>query len=494
MGGRGLAPADDPRLMGFSLAALFAAGAVIGAVSLLLPHPSSFDVGGLWSNIAVAAAGAAAIFATTGRLPVWAYQVLIATGTLVITRAIYLSDEPNGFYAAFYYWVGLYSFFFFGRLWGFVQLAILGASFAWVLNETSHTAPAGRWAMTMGTIVVSGLLVAEMASRMRRHENEATSRARALQAVDAVAHGLARSTTAEAAAEGICTATRHAARAAGSSLWQPTADGGALEATAATDPGLAGRKVLFVGQGSGAIRAFTSGEPFFVAEAPGDPLVDQGLVEWLGAVSVYFQPVIRDGVPIGVLVAYWTARIEALDHEVGQIVGLLSAEAAVAIERAELLERLERAARTDDLTGLLNRRAWDEYLTREIARARRGSGSLCVAMVDLDRFKDYNDRFGHQAGDRLLKEAAAAWMELVRDTDLLARYGGDEFALALPDCSPEEAAELIGRLRTATPEDQSASAGVVAWDGEESEVDLVARADRALYAAKGGGRDRTVQA
>jgi diguanylate cyclase (GGDEF)-like protein len=113
-----------------------------------------------------------------------------------------------------------------------------------------------------------------------------------------------------------------------------------------------------------------------------------------------------------------------------------------------------------------------------------------VALLDLDHFKAYNDRHGHQAGDRLLKAAAAAWQGKLRKTDLLARYGGEEFAVLLPDCGLDSAMEIAERLRTAQPED-TCSIGVAGWDGREAATRLVARADQALYAAKEGGRNRS---
>ena len=93
---------------------------------------------------------------------------------------------------------------------------------------------------------------------------------------------------------------------------------------------------------------------------------------------------------------------------------LLAAEVAVTLERIVLLARLEMIARTDELTGLPNRRAWQEALPREVARAGRSNEPFCVAMLDLDHFKDYNDQQGHQAGDRLLKQLAGAWSNELR--------------------------------------------------------------------------------
>jgi diguanylate cyclase (GGDEF)-like protein len=119
---------------------------------------------------------------------------------------------------------------------------------------------------------------------------------------------------------------------------------------------------------------------------------------------------------------------------------------------------------------------------------------VCVALLDLDHFKAFNDRRGHQAGDRFLREAAAGWRGALREVDLLARYGGEEFGVILPGCRPDEAAEIVDRLRALTPEGETTSAGVAVWDGAEPADALVARADRALYRAKRGGRDVTVVA
>ena len=161
-------------------------------------------------------------------------------------------------------------------------------------------------------------------------------------------------------------------------------------------------------------------------------------------------------------------------------------------ERDLLLAKVEAIARTDELTGLPNRRAWEEELRRETARAHRTASPLCVAMVDIDRFKAYNDEHGHQAGDRLLREAAASWRIALRQTDLIARYGGEEFAVLLPDCPLDEAAAVADRMRRATPCDECCTVGVAALVSEESPETLMGRADEALYEGKRAGRDRVV--
>ena len=107
--------------------------------------------------------------------------------------------------------------------------------------------------------------------------------------------------------------------------------------------------------------------------------------------------------------------------------------------------------RRDGLTGIPNRRTWDNELPVAMDRARRDGVPLAVAILALDHFKDFNDQYGHQAGDRLLKSATSAWSRMLRTTDLLCRYGGEEFSVLLPAATTDQAAEVLERLRAVMP-------------------------------------------
>jgi diguanylate cyclase (GGDEF)-like protein len=480
--------------MALALAILFGAGATTGAITLVLPHSVGFNDSALWSNVAIAYFGALVLAITAGRLPRAAIHAAVVLGTVVVTRAVYYGDDPTGFYSLWYLWVGLYAFFFFGRLGGLAHLAIVAAAYAWVLTQVAARLPLAQWVMTIGTLAIAGLMIDILAERVRRRAEQADSRAAALVAVSEVAHELARRDSPSDAAATICSAAVDVAGALNAALLVPGSDGRGLVAIAATLPALRGIEVPFLGVPSGSVKAFTSGERFFVGDAPGHPEINQQLLARYEAAALLFEPVLREGTPIGVLTLYWDRTLSELGDDLGRLIELLATEASVAIERTETLERLERVARTDDLTGLANRRAWHEQLSREIARARRQGTPLAVGILDLDHFKAYNDRHGHLVGDQFLKRVAAEWSELVRDTDILARYGGEEFALAFPDTELTEAEALLERLREATPEGECTSAGVALWDGAEDEAKLIARADKALYSAKRGGRDRVIVA
>jgi diguanylate cyclase (GGDEF)-like protein len=183
----------------------------------------------------------------------------------------------------------------------------------------------------------------------------------------------------------------------------------------------------------------------------------------------------------------------------------LAGQAAIALENARLHAMVKRQAQIDGLTGLANRRHAEEVLRTEIARAERYGSPLALVMADLDGFKAINDVYGHPAGDTVLREFAQTLRHTTREIDVTARWGGEEFALILPNTGLSGAVELAERVRTAlmertilTPDGDSlsvtASFGVAAFSEATGEEELVAAADEALYEAKRSGRNRVVAA
>jgi diguanylate cyclase (GGDEF)-like protein len=155
-----------------------------------------------------------------------------------------------------------------------------------------------------------------------------------------------------------------------------------------------------------------------------------------------------------------------------------------------LVTRLRGLALHDALTGLANRRLLDEILPASFSMARRDARPLSIVAIDLDGLKLVNDRYGHAAGDQLLKTATRGWTSVLRTGDFLARVGGDEFVLVLPDADVFGATATVKRLREAAPE-VAFSAGVARWTGDSFE-ELLKRADAGLYTAKHTGGGRTV--
>ncbi|HEY4303002.1 MAG TPA: sensor domain-containing diguanylate cyclase [Gemmatimonadaceae bacterium] len=190
--------------------------------------------------------------------------------------------------------------------------------------------------------------------------------------------------------------------------------------------------------------------------------------------------------------------------DVGQVelrnAGLLAALARGPLEIVWEIEEVTRRARTDSLTGLANRRHFDEQLRRVVAETDRFGGTCTLLLIDLDHFKLVNDRLGHQAGDAVLKHVAQVMRDAVRTVDLCARYGGEELAILLPQTSQEGAVELAERLRQMLEQRVSvhagqavpvtASFGVATYPTPVPYGDwLVLAADKALYEAKAAGRN-----
>jgi diguanylate cyclase (GGDEF)-like protein/PAS domain S-box-containing protein len=188
----------------------------------------------------------------------------------------------------------------------------------------------------------------------------------------------------------------------------------------------------------------------------------------------------------------WTSRSDG-ERIYAMAKDVTERKRAEGAQEAQLRVAREQA-RSDHLTGLANRRVWDAQLPREIARARRNGSPLSIAMIDLDGLKALNDSKGHHAGSSAIKHAASVWSALLRGSDVLARFGGDEFAVIMPDCAIGDARAAAERLRTALDETPTASIGVAEWDGAENGHSLAERADAALYEAKRAGRNRVAVA
>ena len=171
---------------------------------------------------------------------------------------------------------------------------------------------------------------------------------------------------------------------------------------------------------------------------------------------------------------------------------------------AEALARIQALAMRDELTGLINRRHMLELLEQERQRCVRSGRTFCVAMIDIDRFKDVNDRYGHAAGDEVLQRLAREALSAVRVADVLARWGGDEFVLLLSDARLQLARGGVERVRQRIEAvslrvgeqalQVTISAGLAEHIAGESVATALARADAALYEAKAQGRNRTVAA
>ncbi|MHB8792382.1 MAG: diguanylate cyclase [Thermoleophilia bacterium] len=204
----------------------------------------------------------------------------------------------------------------------------------------------------------------------------------------------------------------------------------------------------------------------------------------------------------GVLYLYLPAGTK-FDWRQQKLIETIGTQLAIAMENARLYEETRALSLHDPLTGLANRRLMSIELEKTLARSSRTGKPFSLVMLDLDHFKNYNDMYGHAAGDQLLAGVSGLILEEIRRIDLGARYGGEEFLLILPDTELTDAMDVAERIRARTASTEfpisegmrttgiTVSLGVVSWEpGIVSEEILVARADTALYMAKSRGRNR----
>ena len=220
-------------------------------------------------------------------------------------------------------------------------------------------------------------------------------------------------------------------------------------------------------------------------------------LEKLGMRSGLVQPIIMREEVIGSLFLEdcQVSREWSIDDM--SLIDSMADHLAVAIENAELHRELEKQAVTDGLTGVANRRSFNEALEREFERARRYNQDLSLIVVDLDFLKKINDTYGHMTGDEAIKAIGHVLAQSSRSTDITARYGGEEFCVLLPNTDIEMAEQLGERLRRLIadtliegPGSLSASIGVASYPMHSDSSDMLfLRADEALYRAKQEGRN-----
>ncbi len=336
--------------------------------------------------------------------------------------------------------------------------------------------------LTVSLSAIIGLATRRLVADVRHQAGEALNREHMLAQVNEVVRGLFSSSQARL---DVCEAARSIGEATMAILYEPVRGASAMRSTAIAGIDAAAIEISTL-EPSAVSEAFHSGQASLICEDVEAHVGSMVLWEAAGRPeSVLYEPLMRGSEPVGVLVVGWPAEITATGTR-ATVVALLAHEAAAVIDRADTLSHLSDMASTDPLTGLPNRRAWDARVDRALSDGKR----FTIAMLDFDHFKEFNDTYGHPAGDLLLKETAAVWREQLRAGDLLARLGGEEFGLLLLDCDTPRAVEVIERLRKLIYRNRTCSAGFAEHRPGESADAVLARADAALYEAKSCGRDR----
>jgi diguanylate cyclase (GGDEF)-like protein len=255
-------------------------------------------------------------------------------------------------------------------------------------------------------------------------------------------------------------------------------------------------------------RVAEKGEPFLVENVESDPRIGKKNRENYRTRSFISVPLMIGDRTIGVLNLADKTTGEVFNRDDLNLIQSFATHAAVVLERSTLsrqTEHLRKLTITDPLTGLLNRRYFQERLEEEVARSLRHNRSLSLLMLDVDGFKRFNDTYGHTAGDEALRLVGEALLRIVRHMDVVSRFGGDEFVVILPETDSQAAMHIAERIReevaAAVTASRSArlsaaaavtvSTGIASYEGQgESGELLLERADQALYKAKAGGRNR----
>lgn len=287
-------------------------------------------------------------------------------------------------------------------------------------------------------------------------------------------------------------------------LVEPDGETMKIRAARGIDPEVVARAEARVGQGiAGSVAS--SGEPLHIVDIESDARFGRRNSEQYRDSSLVCVPILVGDRVVGVLNVNNKRNGESFTVNDLNLMTLLASQAAVAIDNAHRYQDLSEQAITDGLTGVYIRRYFDECLDRAVRAALTGGRTFSVLLCDIDHFKQVNDHFGHLAGDAALRHVARCLTQAVRDQDLVARYGGEEFGVLLGRASAATAVAVAERIRALVEQRPARwneadvpltiSIGVAAFEEAHGSADAVLdAADRALYRAKGEGRNRVVLA
>jgi diguanylate cyclase (GGDEF)-like protein/PAS domain S-box-containing protein len=463
---------DERTAMAATLFLMFASGTVLGA--LAIPLASYLSTGEQLAEGAACATGAIAcviIFLTWRRLPTWGFELLLAIGTIVVSIGTLVASVRPTTTEMFYFWVALYAAYFFTRFRAGLQIAFIGASYATVLalGHSEGNEPA-RWVITMGTVVVAAILFGRIKELMDQRLEERERSRRELEE----SLSLQRATL-ESTADGILVVDRDGKIVSFNRRFK--------EMWRLPD------EIVESGDDDRAVA--------FVCEQLVDPTA---FVRKIG--QLYRRPEsesfdmlhFKDG-------RVFERYSRPQRGSEGQIHGRVWSFRDVT-ERERIQSRLRHLADHDPLTGLLNRRRFEEELSERVANAARYDTGGAVLLLDLDNFKYVNDSLGHRTGDAVIRSVADLLRNQMRETDVLARLGGDEFAILLPYANLDQAAVVAGKLLESLRRHRSVfkgkrlrlttSIGVSAISEARVQTaeELMVEADVAVYEAKEAGRDR----
>jgi diguanylate cyclase (GGDEF)-like protein len=475
-----IGPLSDPGAAG--RVAPFAGAAIIAVVLVLLP-PTSSDGSILTAAAALTAVViAAALLVPWVRLPPWCQAAVPLTFFAVVALLRPAGGGATSGYSPLMMlpilWLAIYG----SRVQLGLAIVATGATFlAPRILVGDPLYPSTGWRESV-IWVATGLLAG---SAIQKLVDQSRHRTADVAALGAITRAI---TAGSDPRPELCAAAQVVAGAAFAILFEPQVDG-ILVATAGSGGVELGLHVDPKTDSCATAEAWRTGTRIYLADAAVDPHSSK-LAGRANARALLCQPVTRRERTTAVLVVGFSESHQHAPASALYLVELLAAEIGTAIDRADLVALLDSQARSDPLTGAANRRSWDEEIDRELARARRTGDPLTVALLDMDHFKDYNDTYGHAAGDVVLRDLVTAIRAELRTGDVIARWGGDEFALALPGCDLEQAQTISSRLLRLVPGGQTVSIGLTQALAQDTPRTLIERADTALYTAKDGGRNQ----